>query len=74
MQTTIKRNFSMLLQTSGLNSKMIMIDCSSKDSYRRAHIPDAIHLPVNPLKDLPPNHYPAKLMPGQFLKDSVAPS
>jgi thiosulfate/3-mercaptopyruvate sulfurtransferase len=54
--------------------KMILIDCSSKDGYRRAHIPGAVHLPREPMGDLPPGVFPMPLMPGQFLKDTNAPN
>ena len=71
---TQKRNFSILMQPSKLTRDMILIDCSSKEGYVRAHIPGAIHLPVSPMRDLPPNVYTAKSFPGQFLKEQTSPT
>jgi hypothetical protein len=48
---------------------MVIIDCSSKEGYIRAHIPGAVHLPVKPMGNLPPGVFPMPKMPGQFLKD-----
>jgi rhodanese-related sulfurtransferase len=54
----------MLIEPSEISSNMVVIDCSSKDAYARAHIPGAVHLPVKPIGNLPAGAYPLPNMPG----------